>query len=78
MDAMAMVFWKIREISERTMSPRPQIAIQEITSELLSISEKVVPALDKLKMMRLIENTKIKSPFVRLTLLGTSVVKHNT
>lgn len=77
MDAMVTVFWKIREISERTMSPRPQIAIQEIANELLSISEKIVPALDKLKMMRLIENSKVKTPFVRLTLLGTSVVKHN-
>lgn len=77
MEAMTAVFWKVREISERTMSPRPKLAVQEIANELLSINQMVVPSLDKLKMMRLIEFNKVQQPFVRLTLLGTSVVRRD-
>ena len=75
MDAMVEVFWKVRELSARHMTPRPKLMVQDIANELLHINEQVVPALDKLKTMRLVEFNKYKTPYVKLTLLGANVLK---
>lgn len=72
MEAIYEVFDKIREMSRRTMSPRPMIMLTDLTGELPSIPlhEYLLPALNQLKRLRLIEYRNTGSQYVKLTLLG--------
>ncbi len=62
-------------MSLRTLNPRPQIPLSSLVMELKSVSEQIIPCLTELKELRLILFDAAKSPYIKLTLLGSTVSK---
>ncbi len=67
------VYRKIKEISVRTLKPRPSILINNLSSELNSNEEVLMSSLMELKDLRLINFDDKGERSVNLTLLGTIV-----
>ncbi len=67
------VFRKIKEISTRTLQPRPLVNTYELASELSITRETLMPCLARLKQTRLLNFNDAQAESVRLTLLGTVV-----
>lgn len=55
------------------MTPRPKVMVQQLISEMLSNTEEVIPSLELLKKIRLIEFSNRGTPYVKLTLLGRNI-----
>jgi predicted transcriptional regulator len=70
------VFRKIKEISTRTLQPRPLVNTYDLANELSISREALMPSLAKLKQTRLVNFNDAQETSVRLTLLG-SVVKRD-
>jgi hypothetical protein len=68
------VFRKIKEISTRTVHPRPLVNTGELARELSTTRETLMPWLTELKKLRLVNFNDTQAVAIRLTLLG-SVVK---
>lgn len=66
------VYRKIKEMSARSVNPRPQIIVQQLANELSMGSDQLIPCLDALKEMRLIKAEGFGKT-VKLTLLGSTV-----
>lgn len=69
------VFRKIKEISKRSVNPRPQVLVQLVAQELSASRENIMPSLRELKEMRLIQLETVTSAHLRLTLLGHTVTR---
>jgi len=67
------VFRKVKEISTRTVRPRPLITTGEIASELGTSVDIIIPLLGQLKQLRLLSFNEPQVQSIRLTLLGTVV-----
>ena len=67
------VFRKIKEISTRTIHPRPLVNTMELAKELSTSRESIMPWLAHLKQLRLVNYNDTQGVAVRLTLLGTVV-----
>jgi len=67
------VFRKIKEISKRSVNPRPQVLVQLVAQELSASRENIMPSLKELKDMRLIQLDNITASHLKLTLLGHTV-----
>jgi hypothetical protein len=67
------VFRKIKEISVRTLKPRPSISINNLSGELNSNEEVLMSYLMELKDLRLITIDDKESASINLTLLGSTV-----
>jgi predicted transcriptional regulator len=67
------VFIKIKEISTRTVQPRPLVNTGELAKELSVTREKLMPSLDELKSLRLVNFNDPEVTGIRLTLLGSIV-----
>jgi len=67
------VFRKIKEISTRTLQPRPLVNTYDLASELNMSRETLMHSLTELKQTRLVSFNDPQSVGVRLTLLGTVV-----
>lgn len=67
------VFWKIRDMSERTLNPRTRIFINHICQEMFLIDPQIVPILKELKRRRLIDFCKPGNECVKLTMLGFAI-----
>lgn len=70
------VFRKIKEISTRTLQPRPIVSTNELASELNISRENLMKSLTELKQTRLVNFNDAQGQSIRLTLLG-SVVKRD-
>jgi hypothetical protein len=70
------VFRKIKEISTRTLQPRPLVNTYELASELNISRENLMKSLTELKQTRLVNFNDAQGQSIRLTLLG-SVVKRD-
>ncbi len=70
------VFRKIKEISTRTIQPRPLVNTYDLANELSMSRESLMPCLTELKQTRLVTFNDAKAVSIRLTLLG-SVVKRD-
>ncbi len=70
------VFRKIKEISTRTIQPRPLVNTYELANELSMTRENLMPLVAKLKQTRLVNFHDSQAVSIRLTLLG-SVVKRD-
>ena len=68
-----VVFRKIKEISSREMQPRPAVAINQIARELSVTTDSLLPTLDQLKNLRLVNFSDGQATSIKLTLLGTVV-----
>ena len=76
MEAISMeteVFKKIKEISTRTFHPRPLVNTAEIEYELGLSRDLLMPHLNQLKTLRLVNFNDPKGCGIRLTLLGSVV-----
>ncbi len=69
------VYEKIKEMSQRSANPRPQIPVQLLAREFLIATDNLVLCLTELKKLRLIRYEQGKSPHIRLTLLGYTVTR---
>jgi hypothetical protein len=71
------VYRKIKEMSQRVVNPRPQIALSALATELLLLREQLLPRIMELKKLRLIQyDASANAPaYVRLTLLGYTVTR---
>lgn len=67
------VYRKIKEISLRTANPRPPINIQAMAQEMQLRRDDILPHLQELKEMRLVQIDSNRYVQVKLTLLGTTV-----
>jgi RIO-like serine/threonine protein kinase len=67
------VFIKIKEISTRTIQPRPLVNTGELARELSITHETLMPSLNELKSLRLVNFNDSQVTGVRLTLLGSVV-----
>jgi hypothetical protein len=67
------VFRKIKEISVRTLKPRPSILINNLSYELNSNQEILMSCLMELKDLRLITIDEKDATSINLTLLGSTV-----
>lgn len=67
------VYRKIKEISIRTLKPRPAVQINNLSSELNSNQDTLMTCLMELKELRLITFDEKEATSVNLTLLGTIV-----
>lgn len=67
------VFWKIREMSERTLNPRLRIHIHQLCQELSLILPQLKPVLEELKRRRLIDYCRPDKNFIKLTMLGYAI-----
>ncbi|MCF8449392.1 MAG: hypothetical protein K9G49_05910 [Taibaiella sp.] len=67
------VFRKIKEISTRTIQPRPLVNTYDLANELSMSRENLMPCLASLKQTRLLNYHDAQAVSVRLTLLGTVV-----
>jgi DNA-binding GntR family transcriptional regulator len=67
------VFRKIKEISTRTIQPRPSVNTYELANELSMSRENLMSCLTSLKQTRLLNFNDAQAQSVRLTLLGTVV-----
>ena len=67
------VFRKIKEMSTRTVSPRPLVNTGELAQELGITRDALMPSLNSLKQMRLVNFHDPLGSAIRLTLLGTVV-----
>ena len=77
METIAMeneVFRKLKEISLRSANPRPAINVADLSNELKTTHDALMPWLTQLKQLRLISFNEIHPVIIKLTLLG-SVVK---
>src|SRR5260370_822849 len=70
------VFRKIKEISTRTLQPRPLVNTYDLANELNMSREQLMNCLSQLKQTRLVSFNDTQFTGVRLTLLG-SVVKRD-
>ena len=73
MSAENEVFRKIKEMSTRTVHPRPLVNSSELARELGVSTENVMQTLQSLKQLRLVNFNDVKGLSIRLTLLGTVV-----
>ena len=73
MSAENEVFRKIKEISTRTLQPRPLVNSAEIARELNMTQDILMASLNQLKTLRLVNFNDTQGSSVRLTLLGTVV-----
>ena len=73
MSAENEVFRKIKEISTRTLQPRPLVNSAEIARELNMTQDILMTSLNQLKTLRLVNFNDTQGSSVRLTLLGTVV-----
>jgi hypothetical protein len=67
------VYRKIKEISSRSMNPRPKIQVQMIAEEMAMPVDMLMHTLRELKDLRLINNEGMEFRIVNLTLLGCTV-----
>ena len=67
------VFRKIKEISVRTLKPRPTILVNNLSGELNSNEEMLMSRLLELKDLRLITIDEKEETSINLTLLGSTV-----
>ncbi len=67
------VYRKIKEISVRTLKPRPSIQINNLSNELNSNEEMLMTRLIELKELRLIKFDEKDASSINLTLLGCTV-----
>ncbi len=67
------VFRKIKEISTRTVQPRPLVNTTDLAKELSMSREHLLPQLTELKKLRLVNFNDTQGSAIRLTLLGTVV-----
>jgi len=67
------VFRKIKEISTRAMQPRPLVNTSDLAAELGITRESLMPSLNSLKQLRLVNFNDTQGAAIRLTLLGTVV-----
>jgi predicted transcriptional regulator len=67
------VFRKIKEISTRGVHPRPPVNTRELANELLVSPESLMPSLNQLKKLRLLNFSDAHASSIRLTLLGSVV-----
>jgi predicted transcriptional regulator len=67
------VFRKIKEMSLRTSTPRPLVNSSELAMELGITRDALMPSLNSLKQLRLVNFNDPQGQAIRLTLLGTVV-----
>ena len=67
------VFRKIKEISTRTIHPRPLVNTGDLAKELSMSRESLMPSLTQLKQLRLVNFNDTQAMAIRLTLLGSVV-----
>jgi Mn-dependent DtxR family transcriptional regulator len=72
-----VVFRKIKEMSSRVVHPRPALNTSDLARELSVSPESLTQTLDQLKDLRLISFFKPDHQSIKLTLLGTVVVRKN-
>lgn len=70
-----IVFRKIKEISARSIHPRPAVSIAELATELSVSAASLVSTLAELKQLRLVSFNDSMKTSVRLTLLGSVVTR---
>ncbi len=70
------VFRKIKEMSTRTLQPRPLVNTYDLANELSTSREQLMPSITRLQQTRLLTFHDAKAVSVKLTLLG-SVVKRD-
>lgn len=69
------VFKKIKEISARSVHPRPHVATAQIANELSMASGLLMPCIGHLKQLRLVSFCDSTPTHIKLTLLGCVVVR---
>lgn len=67
------VFRKIKEMSRRTVNPRPVIAVRALAEEMQQAGSMLMPFLTELKELRLIKFNEPAVATIKLTLLGATV-----
>jgi DNA-binding IclR family transcriptional regulator len=67
------IFMKIKEISTRTVRPRPSVDTTDLAQELGITKDKLMPHLNQLKQLRLLNFDDTQAASIKLTLLGTVV-----
>lgn len=67
------VYRKIKEMSAQQWNPRPVITISNISQELYTSRESLLPYLRELEDMKLIRFNEAAKLTVKLTLLGNNV-----
>jgi len=67
------IYYKIKEMSERMVNPRPMIPIVSLAAELVLAREQVLPYLIELKRLHLIRFENPTAAYINLTLLGYNV-----
>jgi hypothetical protein len=72
-----IVFRKIKEMSGRVVHPRPALSTADLARELSVSPESLMPTLNQLNDLRLISFFKPDHHTIKLTLLGTVVVRKN-
>jgi DNA-binding IclR family transcriptional regulator len=73
MSLVNIVFRKVKEISARSITPRPMVSVYELANELSISGERLHPYLAELKSLRLLTYAGGSTPTVKLTLLGCVV-----
>ncbi len=67
------VYRKIKELSSQAWNPRPPVPVANLSKELSSPREHLLPMLVKLEDMKLIRFNESAKTSIRLTLLGNAV-----
>jgi DNA-binding IclR family transcriptional regulator len=67
------IFMKIKEISTRTVRPRPSVDTTDLAQELGITKDTLMPHLNQLKQLRLLNFDDTQAASIKLTLLGTVV-----
>jgi len=70
MATVNVVYRKIKEISSRAAKPRPFILVSKISDELVIKQDELMPFLQELQDLRLIQFAEISTESLRLTLVG--------
>ncbi len=73
MSLVNIVFRKVKEMSARSITPRPMVSVYELGKELSISGEGLQPYITELKSLRLVTYAGGSAPTVKLTLLGCVV-----
>jgi DNA-binding IclR family transcriptional regulator len=73
MSVVNVVFRKVKEMSARSITPRPMVSVYDLANELSISGDRLHPYLAELKSLRLLTYSSGNVPTVKLTLLGCVV-----